>query len=777
MKRFAFIVLTIISCQLSIINCYAEDVQQMIDRSLDVCTRQSLILAKAYEDKEGALPRNFQKGKLHGQSYKNWTCGFFPGTLWYLYEIQCSRVQADSLRYYADLYTKRCEEAKNKLDTHDLGFMLWCSYGNAYRITKDKQYLEPLQTGAANLATRFNKKVGLIQSWGSGKWKYPVIIDNMLNLEFLVEMGYKDLAMSHADRTMKNHFRDDYSCYHVVSYNPETGDAEVRCTHQGLADSSAWARGQAWALYGYTMMYRETGKTEYLSQAKSVANFIMTHPRMPKDKVPYWDFDAPDDSPRDASAAACMASALIELSELDTDIRGSQEYLEYAISQLRSLSSPKYLSEIGENGGFILMHSVGNMKKNSEVDVPLTYADYYYVEALLRLQRAIESRRCWIRHLDRVAYPVVSNLSQGTLKQNMPFESIDETQSRKPVCYLEAVGRTLYGISAWLGLEKAEGAESVLLQEYRDMVLKGLKNAVNPSSPDHLLFTAGKERQPLVDAAYLAQALLQCKSQIWDKLDKKTQKRLIEELKSTRKIGSGSNNWKFFASLVECALLEFSGECDIVRLFHAVDFFMDEGPYKGDAWYGDGQEFHLDYYNSLVIHPMLWQTLQTINKFYPSDKTTARIEREKKRLSRMASILERLIAPDGTYPCVGRSITYRCGVFNALGYAALNHNLDKHLAANQVRSALSAVINRQLTMPGTFEVNGWLRVGFAGCQIRMGEKYINTGSDYLCSAVFLPLGLPKSDLFWSGAHTDWTNKKAWQGTDIGCDHALRDLNK
>jgi hypothetical protein len=270
--------------------------------------------------------------------------------------------------------------------------MLFCSYGNALRLTPDPAYRAVLIQGARSLGSRYNPKVGLIRSWDFGEWKYPVIIDNMMNLELLTWAGretgeahFKEIAVRHADKTAANHFRPDASSYHVVDYDPATGEVRGRQTHQGFSDSSAWARGQAWAIYGYTMMFRETGHQHHLEQAKRIARFIMTHPRLPEDKIPYWDFDAPDipNAPRDASAAAVMASALIELSGM-VDAGFGRQCLDLARQQLLSLSSPAYLAKKGENGGFILKHSTGHLPANSEVDVPLNYADYYFLEALLR---------------------------------------------------------------------------------------------------------------------------------------------------------------------------------------------------------------------------------------------------------------------------------------------------------------------------------------------------------------------------------------------------------
>ena len=341
------------------------------------------------------IPRTFEKGALVTVGPKDWTSGFFPGSLWYLYEF----TRDPKWLAAATDYTARLESIKDYQDSHDVGFMLGCSYGNGYRLTKNPAYRDVILQGAAALATRFHPKVGLLRSWDEGDWKYPVIIDNMMNLEFLMtatrEGGgerFREISIKHADKTLKNHFRADSSSFHVVDYDPENGDVLARKTHQGAADDSAWARGQGWALYGYTMMFRETGDAVYLTQAVKVADFILNHPSLPADKVPYWDFDAPGipNTPRDASAAAVMSSALIELSGKVGGTK-SREYLGLARQQLISLSSPAYRAAPGENGNFILMHSVGHLPARSEVDVPLNYADYYYLEALLRYRQLVKA--------------------------------------------------------------------------------------------------------------------------------------------------------------------------------------------------------------------------------------------------------------------------------------------------------------------------------------------------------------------------------------------------
>jgi rhamnogalacturonyl hydrolase YesR len=272
--------------------------------------------------------------------------------------------------------------------------MIFCSYGNAHRLAPDPAYRDIIVQASRTLSTRYHPQVGLIRSWDFGTWKFPVIVDNMMNLEMLTwasretgEASFKQIALSHADKTMAHHFRADASSYHVVDYDPATGAVRGKQTHQGFSDASAWARGQAWGLYGYVMMFRETGNTNYLEHAKRIATFILNHPRLPADRIPYWDFDAPDipNAPRDASAGAIIASALIELSGM-TDPAFGRHCFETARQQLLSLSSPAYLANVGENGGFILKHSTGHKPKNSEVDVPLNYADYYFLEALLRYQ-------------------------------------------------------------------------------------------------------------------------------------------------------------------------------------------------------------------------------------------------------------------------------------------------------------------------------------------------------------------------------------------------------
>lgn len=323
-------------------------------------------------------------GKLRTCDVYDWTSGFFPGSLWLAYELTGDeRLLLDAVDY-----TNKMLPATFYTGTHDLGFMVGCSYGNALRLCPNDSLKTVIIRTADNLASRFNPEIGAIRSWDFGPWNFPVIIDNMMNLELLFQAGkltgdnkYKDIAIRHADKTMACHFRPDMTSYHVVSYNPD-GSIETRQTFQGRSDESAWARGQAWGVYGYTVCYRETGDEKYLEFAQKIADMIISRVKT-EDHIPLWDYDAPNlpTTPRDASAAAVTSSALFELCGYLPD---GQKYFDYAESILRSLSSPEYLAEIGTNCGFILKHSTGSLAHGSEIDVPLNYADYYYLESIKR---------------------------------------------------------------------------------------------------------------------------------------------------------------------------------------------------------------------------------------------------------------------------------------------------------------------------------------------------------------------------------------------------------
>ena len=337
-----------------------------------------------FKDSLRAQPTADMEGKRRLCGIYDWTSGFFPGSLWYAYELTGD----GKLKEEAVKYTNLLNPVRYYDGTHDLGFMIGCSYGNALRLSPADTIRNVIIETADNLISRFDPEIGCIRSWDFGTWNFPVIIDNMTSLERLFlasrltgDNKYKETAIRHADTTMKNHFRDDYTSWHVVSYNDD-GTVERRQTHQGKDDNSSWARGQAWAVYGYTACFRETGDSTYLDFAEHIADMIMSRVTT-EDAIPYWDYDAPagPDTPRDASAAAVTASGLLELSTFAAD---GQKYYDYAVKILKSLSSPAYLAKAGENEGFVLMHSTGSLPHGSEIDVPLNYADYYYLEAMKR---------------------------------------------------------------------------------------------------------------------------------------------------------------------------------------------------------------------------------------------------------------------------------------------------------------------------------------------------------------------------------------------------------
>ena len=353
------------------------------DADVDFLTRQ---LGRGKETFQDSL-RTISPAKLGHRrltSVYDWTSGFFPGSLWYAYELTGNEV----LKKDASKFTNLLNPVKEYTGTHDLGFMMFCSYGNAERLAHNDTIPQVLVQTANNLIARFDDKIGCIRSWDFGPWNFPVIIDNMMNLDLLFyaskytgDNKYMDVAIKHANTTMKNHFRPDFTSYHVISYNND-GSVQCKQTHQGLADSTAWARGQAWGVYGYSVCYRETKNAAYLDFAQKLANMIMKRVKT-DDLIPLWDYNAPvsKETPRDASAAAVTASAFIELS---TMVRDGAKYMDYAEKILKTLSSDKYLAKKGTNQGFILLHSTGSLPHGSEVDVPLNYADYYYLEAIKR---------------------------------------------------------------------------------------------------------------------------------------------------------------------------------------------------------------------------------------------------------------------------------------------------------------------------------------------------------------------------------------------------------
>jgi unsaturated chondroitin disaccharide hydrolase len=351
---------------------------------------QYKVLARQIRAEEFPKTYHPNTGKQENSNSGWWCSGFYPGSLLSLYqETKDQQLLTEANRIMGVL-------AKEQFNTgtHDLGFMMYCSFGNANKIEPKPEYKPILINSAKSLSTRFNPKVGCIKSWNSKPGDYLVIIDNMMNLELLFwathetgDSSYYKIAVTHANTTMKNHFRPDYSSYHVINYDAETGAVKEKKTAQGFANESAWARGQSWGLYGYTVMYRETHDEKYLDQAQNIANFILSNPNLPADKIPYWDYNASNipNALKDASAASVMASALLELCRY-SDAQKGQEYFNVAQTILKTLSTAPYKAAASTNGGFILQHSVGHFPAGTEIDVPLTYADYYFLEAMERYQ-------------------------------------------------------------------------------------------------------------------------------------------------------------------------------------------------------------------------------------------------------------------------------------------------------------------------------------------------------------------------------------------------------
>jgi len=374
-------------------------------------------------------------------------------------------------------------------------------------------------------------------------------------------------------------------------------------------------------------------------------------------------------------------------------------------------------------------------------------------------------RDVWIAVMRRLADPVLTHLANGTLKARLPVEQA-EGADRRNVTHLEALGRLMAGLAPWIELPADASPEGRLRADYATLAHRAIARAVDPASPDFLNFT--RDRQPLVDAAFLAQGILRAPRTLRDGFDATTKRHLVAALESTRPIVPGFNNWLLFSAMVEAGLKSLGAGWDPTRVDYAVR--QHEQWYKGDGAYGDGPEFHWDFYNSFVIHPMLVDVLEVCKGESPA--WTGIAAREDQRATRYAAIQERMIAPDGSFPPIGRSIAYRFGAFHLLAETALRHRLPDGVSPAQVRGALTASIRRSMDAPETFDADGWLRIGFCGHQPGIGETYISTGSLYLCSVGLLPLGLPASDDFWSAPAQPWTSVKAWSGRAFPIDHAL-----
>ena len=407
--------LLITSCCCLFFFAFQTDKKELafVNQNLQSAERQLTVLLEEANKTPQGFPRTIDKsGKLVSTNMYDWTPGFFPGSLWYIFEFS----NKPEWKQAATAWTEKLEPLKSFTQHHDLGFMMYCSFGNAYRLTGNENYKEILIQGARSLCTRFNKTTGSIKSWNSfrswydGKnYNYPVIVDNMMNLELLFfasrvsgDTSFRHIAITHALNTRKNQLRTDFSTYHVVCYDSTTGEVLSRETAQGYSNNSTWARGQAWGIYGFTMTYRETKDKRFLKTAEGMADFFINHHNLPADKIPYWDFNAQEAGyspseksnasktnikPRDASAAAITASALLELSTY-VDKKG-KKYRQAAVKILQELSK-SYKASPGTNGGFLLTQSVGSLPHNSEIGVPIAYADYYYLEALMRYYRSLK---------------------------------------------------------------------------------------------------------------------------------------------------------------------------------------------------------------------------------------------------------------------------------------------------------------------------------------------------------------------------------------------------
>jgi hypothetical protein len=389
------------------------------------------------------------------------------------------------------------------------------------------------------------------------------------------------------------------------------------------------------------------------------------------------------------------------------------------------------------------------------------------VPQALRQEAAENDRQYWLRVLGRLADPVLGNLAAGTLKRNMPVECLTgNAADRRRYSHLEALGRLLAGVAPWLEAPLPAGPELDAQRQYAKLAREAIRSAADPQSPDYLNFHEGS--QPLVDCGFLAEALLRAPKALWRDLDGPVQRNLAAALASSRAITPGSNNWLMFAATVEAALATMGERWDAMRVDYAIR--QHQQWYLGDGVYGDGPQFHWDYYNSFVIQPMLLDVLRNIAPH--SRNWSDLLPRTLERAKRHGAILERLISPEGSFPAVGRSLAYRCGAFHLLAQLALLGELPSPLTGPGVRSALTAVIRRTLEPPGTFDGGGWLAVGLRGHQPHLGESYISTGSLYLCATCLLPLGLAPSDRFWTGPAEDWTSRRIWRGDDAPADHAL-----
>lgn len=397
----------------------------------------------------------------------------------------------------------------------------------------------------------------------------------------------------------------------------------------------------------------------------------------------------------------------------------------------------------------------------------------FFVAVLLTAQFSIAQnqhadRKFWLSYMDKLARPILSNLAQDKLKENMPVilsPTIDNKDSRSQVTYLEAFGRMMCGMAPWLNLEGGSAEEVALRNQYRQWAAKGLANSVNPQAKDYMHWKGG---QPLVDASFLALALVRC-PWLWEHADTTVKSNVITAFRSTRATVPGYNNWILFSGMIEAFFCKYNMEYDPLRIEYGIRQFANQW-YVGDGVFSDGNEYHWDYYNSYVIQPYLLSILEVVGKKNRSYNWYA--PNFDKISKRYAELQERMINTDGSFPVTGRSIVYRGGAFHHLADMALREQLPASLKPAQVRGALTAVIKKTSEAPTTFTKEGWLNLGLYGHQPQLAERYITTGSLYLCAAILLPLGLPETSTFWSAPAEPWTAVKVWSGKDLPADHAL-----
>ena len=730
----------------------------------------------------------------------NWVAGFYPGSLWFLYEYARDQrwPDAPAWRALAETWTAGMTDQQYNTDTHDTGFMIFDSFGNGYRLTENPAYLPIIHRTAQSLSTRFLPATGTIRSWGkiSDIKGFNTIIDNMMNLELLVWSSRhggtlpsgtpEDLlaiATRHADRAIEVFFRPDASTYHVVHLDPATGAIVRRRTAQGKADESTWSRGQTWAFNGFAYMAEATGRTTYLDAARRAADYYLAH--LPADHVPPSDFasELTGLEFKDTSAAGVAACGLLRLARLVPEPADRLRYHQAAERTLAALTAPPYFSDSPEKAS-LLVYSARNYHPDPAhrlTNTSLIFGDYYLLEALLDYRRATapasshpsaaplptgpEQRAAAVALVDRIATPVLSAGAARELKKLLPVRPYEK--KRAAYTHLEAVGRALAGIAPWLELPPDETPEGLIRARLAADAVRTIASITDPASPDYLNFS--RDYQPLVDAAFLAHALLRAPTRLWEPLNPAERTNLVAALQATRTIKPFESNWLLFSATVEATLWRFTGECNREPIAYALE--RHEAWYVGDGTYGDGAEYRADYYNSFVIQPMMLAVLDACAA--KGDPLAENLPRILARARRHASIQERQISPEATFPALGRSITYRTGAFQHLADMALRRQLPDDISAPAVRSALHALSARIFAAPGTFDTEGFLLPGLAGDQPALRENYIATGSLYLCLTGFLHLGLPATDPFWTAPSAPWTQVRLWSGENLPADQAYK----